>query len=408
MRTNHLLDFFTALVLWSSASITIAAVLLLIWWRDRAFTAGLWWGSGFAATALSAALIAARGHVPDLLSIEAANTIMLTGLGCWVAGVSVHCGRTPRPWVLLPALLWVAGMFVPAVRDSLAARISLCSAAAAIAYGMMLVQIWPGWRDRSARRALAFVFLFQTNKNIATAVLVTAFPPTRLDVFPYAPIAALTALLALILVVIYGAKLVMERSEQKLRVLAYTDPLTHALNRRGLIERFDAMAAARHGTGRSIALLVFDLDHFKRVNDQFGHLAGDAALAGFARLAKSCLRPDDAFGRLGGEEFAAVLAIDHAAEATAVAEQLRTALAAQPILFAQLRIPLTVSVGVAAMRSDRADFGALMSEADRALYAAKISGRNQTRTDDGAPHRSVVTPLPVVAPLRLQASALAS
>jgi diguanylate cyclase (GGDEF)-like protein len=290
---------------------------------------------------------------------------------------------------------------VPEIRGSLALRIALVSAGGAIAYGMLFGLMWPGWHDKSAaQRPLAFIFLFQAAKNVLTAVAVLGFPPAHLASYPYASIAIVTALLALTLVVVFGAKLVMERSEEKLRLLAYRDPLTHALNRRGLIERFEDMVAAQRGVGGSIALLVFDLDHFKKINDRHGHLAGDAALAGFARLATACLRPDDAFGRVGGEEFAAVLAVDHPSQAEAIAEHVRAALAAQPIVFAGIRIEMTVSIGFAAIAADRADFDALMSAADRALYAAKLSGRNQTRSDETASSRSVVTPLRIRASAR--------
>lgn len=148
-----------------------------------------------------------------------------------------------------------------------------------------------------------------------------------------------------------------------------------------------------------IALLVFDLDHFKGINDRHGHLAGDAALASFARLAAACLRPDDAFGRLGGEEFAAVLPVRHASEAATIAEHVRATLAAQPVMFGRVGMDVTVSIGIATAPADRADFDALMPAADRALYSAKVSGRNQTRTDEPA------LPRPVVTPLRLKSAA---
>jgi len=386
-----LLDFSTALVLCSSVLITIAAFLLVACWRDRGFTAGIWWAAGFAAAALSTALLAARGHVPDVLSIEIANAVLLGGVGCWIAGVQVFRERPVRLWVLVPALVWVVGMCVPQIRESLVMRMSLFNGAAAIGFGALAILIWPGWRDKSAaRRPLAFIFLFQAANKLTSGAVVLIFPPSDLLTYPYASITSVTALIALTLVVIYGGKLVMERAEDKLRLLAYTDPLTHVLNRRGLIERFDDMVAAHRGTSGSIALLAFDLDHFKQVNDRHGHLAGDAALASFARLATACLRQDDAFGRLGGEEFAAILPVSHAAEAAAVAERVRATLAAQPIMFGHVRIDVTVSIGLAATPADGAHFDALMSAADRALYSAKLSGRNQTRAEDTASSRLVV------------------
>jgi diguanylate cyclase (GGDEF)-like protein len=395
-----LLDFSTALVLCSSIFGTLATVLLLVWWRDRGFTACLWWSAGFAAIALGVLLLAARGHVPDFLSIECANTLVLAGIGCWSAGVLAHRERPVRLWVWMPTVAWIAGMFVPPIRDSLPMRMSLCNAAAAVGYGILVVLIWPACREKPAMwRPLALLCGFEAAHKLAAAVVAQVFPPTDLLTYPYASVTTMIVSVVLVVAVVYGARLIMERSQAKLRLLAYTDPLTRVLNRRGLIERLDDMMAAHRGNGRLLALLIFDLDHFKRVNDRHGHLAGDAALAGFARIAAACLRPGDAFGRLGGEEFAAVLPVSHAAEAAALAEHVRTAVAAQPVMFGRLTLELTVSIGIATMPADRADFDALMSAADRALYAAKVGGRNQTRTESSAP------PLAVVTPIRLKTAA---
>ena len=128
-----------------------------------------------------------------------------------------------------------------------------------------------------------------------------------------------------------------------------------------------------------LALLMFDLDHFKRVNDSFGHETGDLVLQAFCRRAEAQLRPDDLFGRLGGEEFAALLRVQDVAQAQEVAERIRLALAQAPVEAAGRSVPVTVSVGVALLRpgADAGTAAGPFEVADRALYAAKAGGRNR-------------------------------
>lgn len=155
--------------------------------------------------------------------------------------------------------------------------------------------------------------------------------------------------------------------------LTLIDPLTGALNRRG----FDAQLAARTHPGREhtapLCAVMADVDHFKRVNDNFGHAVGDAVLRQLSELLKKHLRPDDVLGRFGGEEFIALLPGCELAEAAAVAEKLRVAVAGHD--FGHGR-SVTASFGVAAWR-DGLPPQALIDHADANLYRAKHAGRNR-------------------------------
>jgi diguanylate cyclase (GGDEF)-like protein len=123
-----------------------------------------------------------------------------------------------------------------------------------------------------------------------------------------------------------------------------------------------------------VAIALVDLDHFKAVNDDFGHQAGDATLRGVARALRSELRDADHVGRLGGEEFLAILPDTGPQEAVAVAERIRERIAAMP---RKVDRAVTASVGVAAMPGDATGVDQLMGAADRALYAAKDGGRDR-------------------------------
>ncbi|MFB2607621.1 GGDEF domain-containing protein, partial [Rhizobium phaseoli] len=173
--------------------------------------------------------------------------------------------------------------------------------------------------------------------------------------------------------------LVMERSERHLRTMTLTDSLTGVLNRRGLLGYFEPSQERAHGEQRQVAVILFDLDHFKRVNDRFGHQAGDAVLIAFARMARQYI-PGNIFGRMGGEEFAAFAAVADQMKAEAIAEAIRTEFCRLPVATGEAIVPVTVSIGIALASSIDANIDKLISAADRALYAAKAAGRNCTVT----------------------------
>jgi len=133
------------------------------------------------------------------------------------------------------------------------------------------------------------------------------------------------------------------------------------------------------------AIIIFDLDRFKSINDWYGHLAGDEVLTSFCRLATSHLRPNDLFGRIGGEEFASLLPDTGEDDAIWLAERVRRAFEASSHPIGQRAIRSTVSVGVAISDEEYSDLSALLAAADRALYRAKALGRNRV---EPSPHRA--------------------
>ncbi len=165
--------------------------------------------------------------------------------------------------------------------------------------------------------------------------------------------------------------------------LAEHDMLTGALNRRAI--QANARAAFRNArqAGESLALLFLDLDHFKNVNDSYGHRAGDRCLRAVTAPITSELRHDDALGRYGGEEFLVVLPRATAREAEAIAERIRSRVQEVPVYVSGTRIGLTLSVGVAVIRDDVHTVEDLIECADAALYKAKSNGRNLVSTHPG-------------------------
>jgi diguanylate cyclase (GGDEF)-like protein len=158
---------------------------------------------------------------------------------------------------------------------------------------------------------------------------------------------------------------------------AQTDPLTGVLNRRSLVERLDAACLRARGRGLPIALLFIDLDHFKLINDSFGHQAGDACLRAVIGAVGPELRQSDVIGRFGGEEFVVILSGADAAAALPIAQRIRERVANIQIEGFGRPIVLTCSIGVAASDTLRVWGEELLSRADAAVYAAKRSGRNR-------------------------------
>ncbi|SKA94692.1 PAS domain S-box-containing protein/diguanylate cyclase (GGDEF) domain-containing protein [Paucidesulfovibrio gracilis DSM 16080] len=169
--------------------------------------------------------------------------------------------------------------------------------------------------------------------------------------------------------------------EERLRSLAATDELTGLANRRALLQRAESELDRAKRYDRDFSLLMLDLDHFKRVNDTYGHDVGDKVLQSLASTGSNALRDADLLGRLGGEEFAAVLPETSAIQAKEVAERLREAVALARVPEASApdgTIGVTISIGVAEYRSGRDTVDEILKAADKALYQAKNSGRNRT------------------------------
>jgi diguanylate cyclase (GGDEF)-like protein len=168
-----------------------------------------------------------------------------------------------------------------------------------------------------------------------------------------------------------------ERGDREKHELATTDSLTGVYNRRTFKDLAEPILSRARRTRGAVSLLLLDLDHFKRVNDTHGHLSGDEVLAGFARLAKSCLRKEDLLARYGGEEFVMLLPGTSEAAAIALAERIREEVADAALAGGHEKLRITVSIGVAGESGEHlATLETLLGRADEALYAAKAKGRN--------------------------------
>ena len=162
----------------------------------------------------------------------------------------------------------------------------------------------------------------------------------------------------------------------KMEALAITDPLTGAFNRRYFLTQVDRQMSAIKRHNMSMGILILDIDHFKRVNDTYGHLVGDRVLQGIVQIMKKQLRSDDVLARYGGEEFI-IMSTEKSEEGLfAFAERLRKTIEKEPIAIEELIIPITVSVGAVMVSPDQGCESSIAA-ADKALYTAKNNGRNR-------------------------------
>lgn len=169
------------------------------------------------------------------------------------------------------------------------------------------------------------------------------------------------------------ARRAIEEKARELEQLAATDSLTGLLNRRELIRRTESLLNYIRRSGKPLSLAILDIDHFKKINDQFGHETGDEVIKGVAQVLKATARESDLVGRIGGEEFVIVMPDTDQQSAISVVQRIQENLESND----RIEQPVTVSMGIAVHSVDGSCFRELLAAADQALYKAKRAGRNR-------------------------------
>jgi diguanylate cyclase (GGDEF)-like protein len=368
-------------------------VLLHSWWREPTSPLTGWWGAAQLIMAAGIAIAAAGSFVNAITIVTFGQaTILLSGALMWMA-VREFQGHPFRP---LPIIAWPAAFLVIAfsgVLEGFDERLIVTCAILAILRYAAAIEFARNSSERLGSRGSAIVILALVGTGyLAWLPLTMAIPIGQASyIFSVAwfPAVVLMALLGRVALAFVILALVKEREELKQRRDALTDPLTGLPNRRAL---FDAAAElARHSKylkGDPISVLVFDLDHFKKINDTFGHRLGDRVLQLFADTMAERVETGSIVGRLGGEEFAAILPGADLQTAAKTAESVRAAFAECAVAIEGAKIAATVSVGAASHDDIDCDLGALFHRADGALYAAKNNGRN--RVEVIGPHEAMI------------------
>lgn len=382
------LDYQTLLFTSILAGYGYALIFVLTWLRRREEVYLLIWGLGLVCLATGLWLALISPTAPDEYLTPAEGLIVhLLFAGSFSAGwigVRRFDGKpTPLPSAAAAAAAAPLAYWAVMTVGALPAH-----ALAAMYLGLMLPcgllafeLLWCRTGERLPSRTLAGVAfsLYLLTFAVSAGLSMIAGPdPMSEEAVQSAQIALVVNEICMLLAYVGLLAMSGERAHVELEQLATVDPLTGLLNRRGLATWADRLLAKPGWRPESIALLLLDIDRFKRVNDDRGHDAGDAVLVHLARRAQaSALRGGDLFARYGGEEFVAVLPGATVDQAVAVAERLRQDIASERFTFAGSDIQITVSIGVAAVEPRDRTLEPAISRADAALYAAKQAGRDR-------------------------------
>ncbi len=372
--------------------IMIAAALALmvgvsLRYALRDYPASLWpsirpWILGTVLQPTAWVLYGMRDTIPDLLSMVVANSLLSFAFAKQIQAVRTFVGRPVNPLLTYLPVAATALLEILFTYGTPSLRWRTVAVSAVFCLQMICAVValldWRQPRRRShlltasAFLALAGVLIVRiVYEGLRVGTLASAFAPTPMQAAVFALAAFFPTVATLGFVLMCSDRLYQELERQ-----ATVDSLTGISNRRTLGELAARAIATAHRHKRSLGLLLLDADHFKRINDVYGHEVGDEALQMIAATLQFALREEDLVGRLGGEEFVIVLPEADEAAACAGAERLRHAIETAEFSAQHRLIPLRVSIGVAII-DDGDDFASLLRRADQAMYAAKRAGRNR-------------------------------
>jgi diguanylate cyclase (GGDEF)-like protein len=358
----------------------LLGLLLLFAFAKNRIPALAWWGAAYLIGGFSVAAWSLEGLVSPPMPTGIANALLFIACGMMWNAARVFHGRP----VLVNALIggaatWLFACTFTDFAQWPAARMVLSSV---IVAGYTFVTAFELWRERrkSLRRRWPAIFVPMLHGAVFLfpIPLASLLPSDRGTVTLSTGWVALFVLETMLYAIGTAFVVLVLANERTLRIhkdAAVTDELTGLLNRRGVLQAAPGLIARQAQKGASVSALMFDLDHFKSINDAFGHAIGDEALRLFAATASASMRTSDIVGRFGGEEFVALLP-GSLAEAEVAAERVRKAFERAGVSVAGCHIDATVSIGAASGQSGT-DIVALLAAADAALYRAKANGRNR-------------------------------
>lgn len=388
-----LLDPFTLLVVSAFTLAVAAALLLAAWLHQRQVDALVVWAGAFGLGAVATALILSRGHIPAFWSITFANTALACGYGLLWSGARLFDGRRAMPIVaLFGAGLWLVTYPLPEVHADAAYRAVLMAMIGTFYTMAAAFELWRDRNDNLRYRWPVICLLILHAAAVLLRIPLAGADLTSIEITELASFVMFETVLLSMCCAYLLPGMVNERAASKHMTEARIDPLTGVNNRRSFIEQGERIVLRCVQDKRPVALLLCDLDHFKAVNDEHGHAAGDQVLIAFCRVAEEQLRPLDLLARLGGEEFVCLLPDLSPKDALSVAERLRMAFADLPQRVEGHTFRCTVSIGLAVSDATCCDLYALLTNADHALYRAKKGGRNCALVQIEGAHQQLALP----------------
>lgn len=379
-------------------SLSMAGGIAVVGWNRR--NDGLrWWSLGLLLNAAAYALFSLRGRIPDGLSVLAANLTLGAVFVCMLMAVRQFYGLR-MPWRAVAALMGVLLVLLLVFQQHFMARVIVVSLVLGALTAWVLWDLVSEKHHRIGRGVwlLAAALAFQGLVFVLRVVLVVQVDgEPRVDRMLAGEGGQTLTFFTAFLVVLLGSLgfvfMSRDRADENNRVLAALDPLTGAANRRSLIAALDRDVARALRMREPMALMMVDVDHFKEVNDRYGHLVGDRVLCSVVEVLRQRVRAQDLVGRYGGEEFMVLLPDTGLLGAEQLARELCKAVEDVHCPIDGMPGPglaVTVSIGVFGGRLEPADsWDMLIAAADRALYQAKKNGRNRVEVATGLRRPSV-------------------
>ncbi len=360
--------------------------MLLFFGRQQKIPTLNWWGAAYILGAMSIGVWTVAGPLLGETVALALNAVGFVACGMVWSAARVFHGRKPN-WLVLPlgAAVWLIVIMCPPDESS-TMRLTI-GAGIVAAYAVLTAnELWSEQRKAMQKRWPALLVPILHGFVLILPILLGHMLRADGNSFRganWVSIFAFELVLYAVGTVFVVFMLVSDRTVKAHKAAASIDPLTGMLNRRGFAEATARVIEREANAGRLVTALIFDIDHFKSINDRFGHAAGDEILKLFAIVVTDTLRTTDLSGRIGGEEFAALLPCS-IEEAACAAERVREAFAASGITLKDAPVETTVSVGVAS-GPPGTELEVLLAAADTALYQAKRSGRNRVEVAEEKP-----------------------
>ncbi|MDD5035333.1 MAG: GGDEF domain-containing protein [Methylococcaceae bacterium] len=380
------LDVRTSMFLISVGSLTISTTLIALSNRyaghiGRSLTS---WGNGLALLGVGFILYALRGHIPDFFSVTLANGFFVWGLFSRYFAIKIikkHDFDLGIPIAITATLLTFNFVFLYLYNDFvLRSNVNVLIYGAIVIFTALHLFFGVDKEKRVTYWTAGIIMLLTGVILLFRSVLGWMANPAITDLFErnqIQSIALLGTFLGTIVLSVVFSFIAIDEYNSDLFNLATRDPLTGIFNRRMFHELAQNEISRLKRGKKALSLILFDMDHFKTINDRYGHAAGDSVLKETARVVSSVIRAEDVFARYGGEEFCLLLPALSNADALAVAEKLRRRISQISLQLDGGIIMVTASFGVTTMESPDSNLETLSREADKAMYEAKRRGRNQ-------------------------------
>ena len=376
------IDSFTVLLFGLFIKAVLGGLFLVFWLKQRSATWYAWWSGALFLACAATLIFATRGFAADIFAIGIGNMALIAAIACSWQAARVF-DRRPALWLPLLAApaLWFVACLIPAFIENVAYRVVFSSLIIATLLILTAAEFWRGRDERLPSRRPVIVLFSTLALFFATRIPLVGVLP-----FPFGALPMQTGSVGAFNLIMFFHTLLLtvlivamskERLEFDQRMKAQTDPLTGALNRRAFMSRGSRLLRRHNVEMKPLCLLFLDLDHFKSLNDRFGHSGGDDVLMKFVAVVHDNIRPTDFLFRIGGEEFCCLLPYTGSTQAHRAAERIRHQFEAATVDVAGTPVQTTVSIGIASTETFGYDLDILVRRADMAVYAAEQQGRNR-------------------------------